>query len=137
MSDHSERMANVNPAGWEGRDTAVIKFHNTDTVSFKDISLLIRLDGKPDVTDIGLSVSVTAPEPSVRFEEDFNISLGKLPGRNNKHPVVEIPYRNNVLLDRQGEYIFKITHKGKTVKGIDAIGIASRQLPAEPVRPTP
>lgn len=124
MSAHTERMADVNPLGWEKRDTVIISFPNTDTVSARDISILMKLDESFRTRELDFLISVMTPD-SLFFTENLPIRIYELPETKNKHAEIEIPYRINSVFKTPGDYIFKITHNNNNVRGIHAVGIAA------------
>lgn len=126
VTPHTERVVNVNPSGWIAQDTAVIVYPNLDTIGLRNIYISLRLDDRFTKNDLTLSIAAITPDSSLYFSEDFHIELNDLPKANNRYREIEIPYRLNSSFSMDGDYIFKITHKDDAIKGINAIGIATK-----------
>ncbi|MCC8018478.1 MAG: gliding motility lipoprotein GldH [Rikenellaceae bacterium] len=121
MSYHTERAADVDPAGWQPADTAWVAVPNTDTLSARDLSFIVRYNTRMRHEAISLTVTVVAPD-SVRFSEQ--VVLYPLPraAKHSDHYESVIPYRTGNVLRRQGSYMFGFTPSEK-LTGITAVGV--------------
>lgn len=112
-------MADVNPYGWE--ESVRVKIENADTMTLRNLSLVIRANKQFREDTLRLEISLQTPD-SARFCEEL-----ALPIRHRHRPaalrlVDEIPYRRDVVLDRFGTYWFTLRPL-HPIRGIEAAGI--------------
>ena len=110
-------MNDVHPGNWSG--CTVIGYDNRDTVSLRDISLVVRYNA--DRHEATLPITPEAPD-STLFSEQFvcRLGLGRKPA-----PIAaieKIPYRLSSRLSQTGRYSISIT-PDTPQRGIEAIGI--------------
>ena len=111
-------MGDVNPFGWLNEE--VVTFDNADTVSKRDVSLVLRCGSDLDTDRLPLTLTFMAPDSS-RFVERRVFAL-HLPEKSaSTAAVVTIPYRWSVVLRQRGTYTIAIK-PAETVRGIEAAG---------------
>lgn len=112
-------VTDTNPSSW--RKAATITVLNADTLSPRDLRIVIRSNEMFREDTMTLHIAVFAPD-SLRYEEPFTLRIP--PG----HPAAavgketEIPYRLNAVLADSGDYRFIFT-PARNVKGIEAVGL--------------
>ena len=101
------------------RDAEEFYFDNQDSLSRRDISIVVRYDGSCDVDSIALKVLTISPD-SMLYEEPFTLRIPRLADmRPQEHT---FPYRSNVLLRQKGNYYFRIT-PSEPAEGIASVGL--------------
>ncbi len=121
MSHHTERAADIDPSGWEPGDTVWVAFPNTDTLSARDISFIIRFNARMGHEELSLAVSVIAPD-STRFSEPVHIHPIPRSARHNDHFESVVPYRTGNTLRQSGMYMFGFS-PAEEYTGLTAIGV--------------
>lgn len=112
-------MNDVHPGNWS--NCTVIGYDNRDTVSLRDISLVVRYNADRHEATLPLTITTEAPD-STLFSEQFvcRLGLGRKPA-----PIAaieKIPYRLSSRLSQTGRYSISIT-PDTPQRGIEAIGI--------------
>ncbi len=94
-------------------------YDNSDTLSRRDISLVVRYDKGYVADSVAMTILTVSPD-SLVFEEPFTLHIPRL---GNLRPEEQsFVYRSNVLLARSGRYLFRLTPLAP-VEGIESIGI--------------
>ena len=126
LSNHTEQMSEVDPRGWD-RDTPVwIQYQNEDTVSQRDISILLRYNDLFTAGRLPLQISVLTPD-NLRWEELFTLYLDPNAKEHIFHYEGRFPYRHDVRLAQPGKYIFRIAPTVDGIVGTEAIGLDIRR----------
>lgn len=112
-------MTDVPVSGW--RDEAVVRIDNRDTLTERDLFLLLRRNARFTCDSLCLSVSVFSPD-SLRFDERRTFPVLRTRRAASVRDVVRIPYRLRAVLPHAGEYRFVFT-PSEPVSGIEAVGI--------------
>ena len=112
-------MEDVNPFGWLREQR--LEFHNDDTVSLRDIAILLRCGADADEGELPMEIKFTAPDSS-RFVERRTIPLVLRRGPVSTAETVAIPYRRSVRLTQRGVYSVSLKPLA-SVRGIEAAGI--------------
>ena len=95
-------------------------YDNTDTLCRRDIAIVLRY-GKGYVADsVALSILCVSPD-SLVSEEPFTIHIPHL--ADMRPEVQTFPYRHNVVLGKQGRYLFRL-RPDTTIGGITSVGLA-------------
>lgn len=118
VSTHTERMTDVNPEGWARQEPATVVWNNEDTVSLRDIQLLVRYDGRAANQRLTFDMEVITPD-TLSYSELLTVYLPE----NKRNGECVIPYRKDALLNRKGVYVFRISTAASGVKGVEAVGI--------------
>lgn len=94
-------------------------YDNTDTLTQREISVVVRY-GKGYVADsVALSVLCVSPD-SLVVEEPFTLHI---PHLSDMRPQVQsFPYRRNVVLSTKGRYLFRLRPHG-SIEGISSVGL--------------
>lgn len=95
-------------------------YDNTDTLSKRDIAIVVRY-GKGYVADsVALSILCVSPDSLVSLEP-FTIHIPHL--ADMRPEVQTFPYRRNVVLNTKGRYLFRL-RPDCAVEGISSVGLA-------------
>ena len=115
--NHNVEMHDTEQSLWAKAEEFV--YDNTDTLSKRDIAVVVRY-GNGYVTDsVALSILSKSPDSMV-VEEPFTL---RIPQLSDMRPAEHtFPYRRNVTLRRSGEYRFRLTPSA-AVEGISSVGI--------------
>jgi hypothetical protein len=94
-------------------------FDNTDSLSRRDISIVVRYGSGYVADSVALSILCVSPD-SLVTEEPFTLHI---PHLADMRPEVEtFPYRSNVVLRVKGSYMFRLTPLSE-VDGIASVGL--------------
>lgn len=105
MSHHDTAAADVNPAGWH-RPIAMV-YDNADTLTLKEAAIVLRYG--PEAAPRSGTYIVEASSPSgAQAKDTLHVSIAPDPSGNNLQET-RLPYRTNVRLAEEGEYIFTVT----------------------------
>lgn len=122
MRTETVMTADIDPLGWTAQDTLRFEVVNSDTLSRRDISILFRFDNNFAERQIPLTVRVTTPD-SLWYEEGFTAVLRNRVRANNDFREAVAAYRSDVVLSREGVYVFEVVNAGKEVGGLWGAGI--------------
>lgn len=116
-SSHSMCVV-VNPAGWRADDEACMVYDNTDTLSFRELSVYsVWTAGNERREPLVLDVAIMTPD-SLWFEQQVEVPSVAGGG------IGEQTFRAHALLGRTGEYRFVVKHAGPSaVDELRAVGI--------------
>lgn len=102
---------------WSGAEE--FAYSNTDSLSKRDISIVVRY-GKGYVADsVALRILSISPDSMV-FEEPFTLYIPRVAEVRPQEQT--FAYRRNVVLGTKGEYRFRLTPQ-HPVEGISSVGI--------------
>lgn len=112
-------MADVDPFSWS--EAAIVKVENADTLTLRDLSIVIRANRHFRADTLHLEIALRGPD-STRFSE-----LVALPMHHSHRPAAlrlidEIPYRRDVIFSRFGTYHLSLKPLNP-IRGIEAAGI--------------
>ena len=94
-------------------------YDNLDTLSKRDISIVVRYGGKRVAESVELTILSISPDSMV-VVEPFTLHIPQLGDmRPAEHT---FPYRRNVVLSRKGEYLFRLKPT-VAAEGISSVGI--------------
>ncbi len=112
-------MEDVDPYGWV--EAAVVRIENADTLTLRDLSLVIRSNRLFREDTLHLELTLRAPDSS-RYSEVVAFPVRHLHRPAALRLIDEIPYRQNVVLNRFGAYWFSLKPL-HPVRGVEAAGI--------------
>lgn len=118
-SAESVDMASVDPRGWS--EAVRVEVENSDTLSLRKISVVIRYNSSFKGSELPLLIAVQSPD-SCLFEERVTLPTQGLATAKIVSEVASLPYREEVLLARSGDYIFTFTPV-EEMCGVEAIGV--------------
>lgn len=114
-------LADVDPISWRPSQPAVLELMNDDTVGLRTIDFLLVFNDNLSVAGLPVSIRITAPD-STYFTEEFVVAVSGEKRRNmDFHESLSL-YRDLVVLDQSGLYVFTISPK-RQVAGLKAIGL--------------
>ncbi|MBR5206709.1 MAG: hypothetical protein IKW52_06030 [Alistipes sp.] len=103
--------------GWECVEE--FSFVNDDTLSMREIAVVLRYDRKDVVDTLSLNIVTISPDSLVLSE---NMTL-RIPRLGDMRPAEQsFPYRRGVVLQRRGEYRFRLTPSVKA-EGVGSVGL--------------
>lgn len=95
-------------------------YDNADTLSLRDISIVVRYDKGYVADSVAMSIVSISPD-SLVVEEPFTLHIPRL---SNLRPETQtFVYRRNALLKTPGRYRFRLTPH-TAIEGINSVGIA-------------
>ena len=94
-------------------------YENEDTLSMRDIAIVLRYDRGEVADSVALNVMTISPD-SMAAEEHFTLHIPRI--REVRPQQQTFLYRRNVVLGRKGQYEFRLT-PDTAVEGISSIGI--------------
>lgn len=115
----------VEPSGWQTDNVKVIKYHNSDTVSLRDIRVFVMHNDVAisGINALPLTITTISPD-SLILTEDWTFGMVHTENTKNNLNELSAVYRSRVVLQNEGEYIFNFKHNNnKPVEGIWSIGI--------------
>ena len=94
-------------------------YENVDTLSKRDISVVVRYSGEDVAESVELTILTISPDSMV-VAEPFTLHI---PQMGDVRPAEHsFPYRRNVVLSSTGDYLFRLKPKAAAV-GISSVGI--------------
>ena len=94
-------------------------YENEDTLSMREIAVVLRYDRKDVVDTLSLNIVTISPDSLVLSE---NMTL-RIPRLGDMRPAEQsFPYRRGVVLQRKGEYRFRLT-PGMKADGVGSVGL--------------
>ena len=94
-------------------------YDNSDTLSLRDVSIVVRYEGKEVADSVAMDILTVSPD-SLVYEEPFTLHIPRLADmRPEEHTFL---YRRRVLLSRPGRYLFRLTPNAPA-EGVSSIGI--------------
>ena len=102
-------------------------FDNTDSLSKRDISVVVRYGNGYDADSVAMSILCVSPD-SLVCEERLTIHI---PHLADMRPAVQtFPYRQNVVLGTKGRYLFRL-RPDNAVEGVSSIGLSISDVEQE------
>lgn len=121
LSPHDAAMVDVDPRAWT--EGACVTFENSDTLSSRDLYLVLRYarqrGGAGDT--LRLEVEIQAPDSSC-YAEQVAVPLPASGRAAALRPQLRQLYRRAVVLGRRGVYRITLT-PASPVRGVEAAGI--------------
>lgn len=112
-------LHDVDPYDWH--DGVAVEVENGDTVTLRDVSLVIRSNRLFRADSLLLEIFVETPD-SMHCTETVAFPMSHPRKAAALRTVVEIPYRRHVVFDRIGVYRFTLA-PAEPIEGIEAAGI--------------
>lgn len=117
--------ADTDPRCWAAGESAVVEYVNDDSLSLRDIYLILRIYDNMDRRPAGLRITTLAPDSSQTGEEVV-FDFGGV--KHFNAPVeAERVYRHAARLSQRGLYRFYIA-PADTLKGVAAVAIEMRNF---------
>jgi hypothetical protein len=114
---HSVEVHDQPTTGWEGVEE--FTFVNEDTLSMREIAVVLRYDRREVVDTLPINIVTISPDSLVLSE---NMTL-RIPRLGDMRPAEQsFPYRRGVVLQRSGEYRFRIKPRA-LAKGVGSVGL--------------
>ena len=102
---------------WE--EVEEFTFVNDDTLSLRDIAIVLRYNRREVTDTLSLNIVTISPD-SLVLSEDMTLRIPRL---GDMRPAEQsFPYRRSVVLQRRGEYRFRLTPRAKA-EGIGSVGL--------------
>ena len=114
---HSIEMHDMEECVWTG--TEEFTYDNTDSLSMRDISIVVRYGAEYVADSVCLRILAISPDSMVTAEP-FTLRIPRI--KEVRPEEQTFLYRKDVVLGRCGEYKFRIT-PDTIVEGISAVGI--------------
>lgn len=103
----------------EWREYEDFYYDNSDTLSKRDISVVVRYSMGYVADSVSLNILCISPD-SLVVEESFTLHI---PHLSDMRPEVQhFPYRSNVVLAKRGRYHFRLRPQ-EAVEGISSVGL--------------
>ncbi|MEG2612640.1 MAG: hypothetical protein RR971_04025 [Alistipes sp.] len=118
-SPHQIVVTDVNATAW--RDSTVVVLRNSDTLTRREVRILVRSNTEFVGDTLSLCIATTAPD-SVRYAEHFTLVIPRNRYAASVRRQADIPYRFDVVLADTGNYQF-VFRPVRSVRGIEAVGI--------------
>ncbi|MFI3330438.1 MAG: hypothetical protein R3Y38_01370 [Rikenellaceae bacterium] len=124
MSSHTERVVDVNPQRWAVGECLELEFENDDTISLKDLDIILRVDNRFKNVSMPLRLSFLSPD-NVIFSERFNLDLSSAKTKESgvAHKDYTVKYVSEADLTKKGIYKVKFEPTLTDFVGVWAIGI--------------
>ena len=141
LNPHRVRMADTDPDGWSPSDATTVAYENTDTLSARDIGVVVRLCNDFNYDKLALSLVTVTPDGYRWCDTLYIDTYGRLP-KVGLYGELEQPYRRGVVFMQTGRYLFSLAPvmPASPTEGVAAVGIRleaaaaprrSEPLPAE------
>lgn len=116
ISGHDSVVADINPMGW-GKP-AELSYANKDTIEAREAALVLRYGN--DARSGNYIIEAQSPS-GAKTRDTLAVTLTIERTSNNIHEL-NMPYRADIRLGEEGDYIFTIIPPAET-KGIWSVGI--------------
>lgn len=126
VARNDSAVAEIDPSGWSRHDVRQAVYSNSDTASLRSIDIMVVYNNLFLQDRSPLTVSVTTISPdSVSVTENIAIIPERRPQAPSSGYIQAIvPYRKNVSLSQEGDYIFSFAHSEEIpAEGIKAMGV--------------
>ncbi|MBR4844309.1 MAG: hypothetical protein IKV06_05305 [Alistipes sp.] len=118
----SVEMHDTKRSVWSERED--FYYDNTDTLSHREISVVVRYGMGYVADSVALSVLCVSPD-SLVVEETFTLHI---PHLSDMRPEVQsFPYRRNVVLREKGRYLFRL-RPHESIEGISSVGLVIGEI---------
>lgn len=119
MVECNVKVVDVDTRLWS--EKATVTFVNGDTTSMRDMNVMLHVNRTFEAERVQLEIGMLTPD-SLRYCERVTLPVDIEWGVNQQYIDVELPYRRNVHLAHEGEYIISLTPV-TAVSGVEAAGI--------------
>ena len=112
-------MTDVNMRNWH--KTATLEYNNNSEQE-RNLSIMLHINSRYKSEHLDLQIKIFSPD-SLFFAEDVHLNSSiewNMPA--SKSTDIEIPYRRNVSLLRNGKYTIHITPL-REISGVEAVGM--------------
>ena len=120
LSPHQSAADSTSVLSWEQGAPAVIRFDNSDTLSPRDISIILHHDSKTAPDSVTLFISAVSPD-SICRRDTVTVHIGRNPLSNDIRPTVQTILPATTLPET-GTYLFEIAPSEPT-RGIWGAGL--------------
>ena len=122
-SPHGANVADVNERLWTPFDEISVAYDNSDTVSSRNIGVILRYGRAPGYDKIFVSVTFVSPA-GYSWCDTMAISCYPQGGKTGRYYETEQSYRENAVLGEEGRYLVEFRPVApEEVEGISAIGV--------------
>ncbi|MDD3108807.1 MAG: hypothetical protein PHV49_06335 [Alistipes sp.] len=116
-------VTEVDPAGWSSQDEVTVRFENIDTLSLRNLNLVVRYGNNFLYDRLNLSVTTITPA-GFRWCDTVSIPLSdrQLDLQSDHNHL----YRRRMKLPERGSYLFQfrpVKMPQDTIRGIWAVGV--------------
>ncbi len=116
ISHHTETVAHVDSRAWSAGQQVSVTLENGDSLSMRNIDILLRFGRDLNTDTLSLNVTVLTPD-SVSFTETIAVPVAFEHDGGSRFMEISAPYRKNAVLSKTGSYIFTFSHNGGTISG--------------------
>lgn len=113
-------FADTDAASWQ--EPVAVAVPNADTLSARDLAIVLRCNESFRDDTLTLHISVLAPD-TLRFAEPYTLRIPRSRSAAAVSREATIPYRLRTVLADSGTYRFSFTPT-RSVRGIEAIGLS-------------
>ena len=112
-------MSDVNVNGWS--DCTTLTYHNTLTEKC-DVNIMLHINNRFTHESISLEITTLTPD-SLRHTEQVTLPVEfKWEQPTATTADITLPYRRNVVLRCEGDYVWQITPL-ESIDGVEAVGV--------------
>ncbi len=128
ISDHTQRVVDINPMLWAEGEVKQIEFISSDTTNLKDIDLFVRMDESFKRASLPLDIEISQSDGySVSFREYlFSLDTLAYTMPSAKMRSYELKYLEAVQFSDSGNYIIRFKPQ-QSLKGVWAVGITIKE----------
>lgn len=112
-------MTDVCPVEWDNTESVI--FDNIDSVSLRDIAVVVQFNSQFKADTFSLKIKITTPD-SVQFEEVIRMQKSRKHGSSLVSNEFVVPYRKDVLFRHIGKYRVEFSPFIK-IEGVEAVGV--------------
>ena len=123
--NHKVEMHDMERCAWSAAEEFV--YNNSDSLSQRDISIVVRYGNDYVADSVAMHILTISPDSMV-VEEPFTLRIPRI--KEVRPEEQTFIYRRNVVLNRKGEYHFRLT-PDSLVEGISSIGIMVGEPPQQ------
>lgn len=123
--NHKVEMHDMEECVWATAEEFV--YNNSDSLSQRDISIVVRYGSDYVADSVAMHILTISPDSMV-VEEPFTLRIPRI--KEVRPEEQTFIYRRNVVLNRKGEYHFRLT-PDSLVEGISSIGIMVGEPPQQ------
>ena len=123
--NHKVEMHDMERCAWSAAEEFV--YNNSDSLSQRDISIVVRYGNDYVADSVAMHILTISPDSMV-VEEPFTLRIPRIKEVCPEEQT--FIYRRNVVLNRKGEYHFRLT-PDSLVEGISSIGIMVGEPPQQ------
>lgn len=117
-------MEDVNTSGW---DNAISLQYISDVTELRNISITLRVRESFEADKLAFDIT-TMTSDSLRYNEQVILPVDfQWQGSVARSMEIELPYRHNVELSRNGEYIIRLRPL-TPIKGVESAGINFKSM---------